>query len=73
MLVPLYEENSMFVFLIQQVLSCLFSQSASLQKAYKGKIYSSADDAVADIPNGAKLLVGGFGRTSRSFKRLHVN
>lgn len=25
------------------------------------KIYDSADEAVADIPNGAKLLVGGFG------------
>jgi hypothetical protein len=44
-----------------QVLSCFFSQSASLQKAYKGKIYSSADDAISDIPNGSKLLVGGFG------------
>lgn len=47
--------------LAQQVLSCYFSQSASLQKAYKGKIYSSAQDAIEDIPNGAKLLVGGFG------------
>lgn len=47
--------------LVQQVLSCFFSQSASLQKAYKGKIYSSARDAIEDIPNGAKLLVGGFG------------
>lgn len=47
--------------LAQQVLSCYFSQSASLQKAYKGKIYSSCQDAIEDIPNGAKLLVGGFG------------
>ncbi|CRL00125.1 CLUMA_CG013405, isoform A, partial [Clunio marinus] len=43
------------------VLSCHFSQSASLHKAYKGKIYSNVEDAVSDIPNGSKLLVGGFG------------
>ncbi|XP_058792761.1 succinyl-CoA:3-ketoacid-coenzyme A transferase, mitochondrial [Phymastichus coffea] len=26
-----------------------------------GKVFKSADDVVSDIPNGAKLLVGGFG------------
>ena len=27
----------------------------------EGKVFKSADEVVSDIPNGAKLLVGGFG------------
>lgn len=48
----------------RQVLSCYFSSSVSLYKAYKGKIYLNAQDAVADIHDGAKVLVGGFGNES---------
>jgi hypothetical protein len=45
-----------------QILSCSFSTSKTNFKAYKGKIYSTTTDAVEDIPNGSKLLVGGFGK-----------
>ncbi|KAG5678519.1 hypothetical protein PVAND_008186 [Polypedilum vanderplanki] len=46
----------------QKILGCYFSISARHNsKAYKGKIYLNAKDAVADIPDGAKILVGGFG------------
>lgn len=44
-----------------KIFSCYFSISSRQNRAYKGKIYTSANDAVADIPDGAKLLVGGFG------------
>ncbi|KAL7014049.1 hypothetical protein ACKWTF_015713 [Chironomus riparius] len=44
-----------------RILSCSFSSSNINYKAYKGKIYSTTQDAVDDIPNGSKLLVGGFG------------
>jgi hypothetical protein len=43
-----------------QVFGCNFSVSSQNQSK-KSKIYASAADAVADIPDGAKLLVGGFG------------
>lgn len=46
---------------ILKVFGCYFSLSSRHDKAHKGKIYSSAIDAVSDIPDGAKLLVGGFG------------
>lgn len=39
-----------------QVLSCSFS-SSSLTKS--SKVYSSAKEAVKDIKDGSKLLVGG--------------
>ncbi|XP_068141881.1 succinyl-CoA:3-ketoacid-coenzyme A transferase, mitochondrial [Drosophila tropicalis] len=35
--------------------------STSGGKQHKGKIYESANDAVADVPDGAKILFGGFG------------
>ncbi|XP_050096190.1 succinyl-CoA:3-ketoacid-coenzyme A transferase, mitochondrial [Anopheles aquasalis] len=40
---------------ISKVLACQYST----QK--RSKVYGSADEAIADIPDGAKLLVGGFG------------
>lgn len=43
---------------------CLFQLIACYAtsgKPAKGKIYASAEDAVADLPNGAKILFGGFG------------
>ncbi|XP_070510077.1 succinyl-CoA:3-ketoacid coenzyme A transferase 1, mitochondrial-like [Chironomus tepperi] len=43
-----------------KVFGCNFSASSHNQSK-KSKIYASAADAVADIPDGAKLLVGGFG------------
>ena len=39
-----------------QVLACRYSTQKK-----RSKIYASADEAIADIPDGAKLLVGGFG------------
>lgn len=38
-----------------QILSCTYATKASK----RDKIYCSVDDAVKDIPNSAKLLVGG--------------
>lgn len=37
-----------------QILSCKYSTQ-------RKKIYENASEAVKDIPDGAKLLVGGFG------------
>ena len=41
-----------------QDISALFSTSSSLNTP---KFYSDPEDAVKDIPDGAKVLVGGFG------------
>ncbi|XP_062540817.1 succinyl-CoA:3-ketoacid coenzyme A transferase 1, mitochondrial isoform X1 [Armigeres subalbatus] len=41
---------------ITKVLACRYSTTKRC-----GKIFESAEEAVADIPDGAKLLVGGFG------------
>jgi len=41
---------------ITRVISCNYSTSGRNRK-----IFNSAEEAVADIPDGAKLLVGGFG------------
>eukprot|EP01031_Cornospumella_fuschlensis_P042782 gene42782-52277_t len=41
--------------------SSLVRYGARFLSTSNGKVYKSAKDAVADIPNGAKLLVGGFG------------
>lgn len=41
--------------------SCIGPQWLSLRAASSGKVVSSADEAVADIPDGATLCVGGFG------------
>ncbi|XP_041770862.1 succinyl-CoA:3-ketoacid-coenzyme A transferase, mitochondrial [Anopheles merus] len=43
-------------FEISKVLACRYSTQKK-----RSKIYASADEAIADIPDGAKLLVGGFG------------
>uniref|UniRef100_A0A182NMF6 Succinyl-CoA:3-ketoacid-coenzyme A transferase n=1 Tax=Anopheles dirus TaxID=7168 RepID=A0A182NMF6_9DIPT len=43
-------------FKISKVLACQYSTEKK-----RSKIYASADEAIADIPDGAKLLVGGFG------------
>lgn len=37
------------------------SEYKTITDKKKGKIYDSALDAVKDIPDGAKILVGGFG------------
>lgn len=47
--------NNNFHFI--QILTCKFSTSKSSSK----KIYNDVNEAVKDIPDGAKLLVGGFG------------
>lgn len=40
-----------------QLIICKYSTT----KGSGNKIYESADDAVRDIPDGAKILFGGFG------------
>ncbi|EJY57574.1 AAEL017134-PA [Aedes aegypti] len=42
--------------ILAMVLACRYSTTKRC-----GKIFESAEEAVADIPDGAKLLVGGFG------------
>lgn len=56
--------NAVKIVYCRQVLSCYLSINANNNKAYKGKIYSNVQDAVADIPDGSKILVGGFGNES---------
>ncbi|KAI1701637.1 coenzyme A transferase domain-containing protein [Ditylenchus destructor] len=41
--------------------NCQSSRALSYSAQRKVKIYENVDDAVKDIPDGAKLLVGGFG------------
>lgn len=43
---------------IYKIISCKF---ATATRRRSDKIYNSASEAIADIPQGAKLLVGGFG------------
>lgn len=43
------------------VRTSLIRYGARFLSTHNGKVYKSAKDAVADIPNGSKLLVGGFG------------
>jgi len=52
-----------------QIVSCSYSTS---HEGNKSKIFKSAAEAVADIPEGAKLLVGGKDEAShgQSFKGL---
>lgn len=45
-------------FLYQQISVCNYSTQ---RNAPGKKIFDSAADAIKDIPDGAKLLVGGFG------------
>lgn len=43
---------------LSQIIACGYSSTAATKTK---KIYSSADEAVADIADESKLLVGGFG------------
>lgn len=43
------------------VRSSLIRYGSRFLSTHNGKVYKSAKDAVADIPSGSKLLVGGFG------------
>ena len=53
------------VHFLRQVLTCQFSTSLATKGA---KFYGSAEEAVTDIPDGAKLLVGGIRCTGRCIK-----
>ncbi|XP_063227759.1 succinyl-CoA:3-ketoacid coenzyme A transferase 1, mitochondrial [Bacillus rossius redtenbacheri] len=44
-----------------KVVPVTFSKKSYSTKSRKSKVFSSASEAVQDIPDGAKLLVGGFG------------
>lgn len=46
------------VYAFHQIIACRFSTARPTRSK---KVFASIDDAVADIPDGSKLLVGGFG------------
>lgn len=50
-------KKNYIIFFLSKILAC---RKYSTEKS-SSKVYASALEAVADIPDGAKLLVGGFG------------
>lgn len=50
-----FKYSNDYIFIVQ-IVACNFSTRTGSRK-----IFDSVDDAVKDIPDGAKLLVGGFG------------
>ena len=65
-----YECFSCIFSICLQAASYQFSTSSALKAA---KFYDSAEDAVRDIPNGAKLLVGGIQIVMRESCSLPVS